>query len=176
MAATSSTLDILPMPAIPLAANYSLQFSGPSLSCAIAPANITTVIDRVANYTSAITGAWAIIFLAFAPQDQMFYDSGVNYNSYNDFVNTCIGGNSSADGGQLYCDGMAAMFQKYTGSSPYLWVKSDAEYYSCELTDTLFNVTFNATGNIQTINHPTTLMTSKSTIDGWRMATMSTVK
>jgi hypothetical protein len=49
---------------------------------------------------------------------------------------------------------MAAMFQNYPGSSPYIWVKSDAEYYSCELKDTLFNVTFNATGNIQTINHP----------------------
>lgn len=154
MAATSSALDILPMAAILPAANYSLQFSGPSLSCPIAPANITTVINRVANYTSAITGTWAISFLAFARQDQMLYDSGVNYKSYSDFVNTCIGANSSIDGGQFYCDGIAAMFQNYSGSSPYIWVKSDAEYYSCELKDTLFNVTFNATGNIQTINHP----------------------
>jgi hypothetical protein len=154
MASTSSSLEILSMAAIPFAANYSLEFSGPSLSCAIAPVNITRVIHRVADYTSSIIGDRLISFLAFAPQDELLYDSGENYRNYEDYADSCIGPNSTVNYGGFYCLGMAALFQNYSGSSPYIWVKPDADYYSCELKDTLFNVTFNATGNIQTINHP----------------------
>ncbi|KAF4635830.1 hypothetical protein G7Y89_g2260 [Cudoniella acicularis] len=154
MAATASTLDILPMVAIPPAANYSLHFYAPSLSCPSAPANITTVINQVANYTSAILGNRTISFLAFTPQDEMRIDSGINYNLYESFVNSCIGATSSVDGSQFYCNGMVEAWLDDSGSSPYIWVKSDADYYSCELKDTSFNITFNATGNIQTINHP----------------------
>lgn len=154
MAATASSLDILPMVAIAPAANYSLEFSAPSLSCVNAPDNITAVINRVVNYTSSLSGGFTISFLAFTPQDEMLTDSGVDYAHYQEFVNTCIGGTSGINGSVFYCDGMAASQLNYTGSSAYIWVKSDDDYYSCALEETLFNVTFNATGNLQTINHP----------------------
>lgn len=84
----------------------------------------------------------------------MLVDSGANYPHYQEFVDTCIGGTSSINGSEFYCDGMAALAFNYTGSSAYIWAKSDNDYYSCTLEETLFNITFNATGNTQTINHP----------------------
>ncbi|KAF8860857.1 hypothetical protein BDZ45DRAFT_550322, partial [Acephala macrosclerotiorum] len=92
LAATASSLDILPMAAISPSAEYSLEFSAPSLRCAMAQENITAVINRVLNLTNKF--------------------------------------------------------------SKYIWVKSDTDYYSCGVEDTLFNVTFNSTGTVQTINHP----------------------
>ncbi|RFU25352.1 hypothetical protein B7463_g10981, partial [Scytalidium lignicola] len=151
MAATAASLDILPMAAIAPAASYSLEFSAPSLSCIRAPDNVTAVINRVANYTTSISGTWTIPFLAFTPQDGMLIDSGVNYDDYQEFVDSCIGAASSINGSSFYCDGMAF---NYGGSSTYIWVKSDDDYYSCSVEETIFNVTFNATGNTQTINQP----------------------
>lgn len=167
MAATAASGDILTMRSIAPAANYSLEFSAPSLKCVTAPANITTVINRVVNFTSSLSGVWPISFLAFTPQDKMLVNSGAGYAQYQEFVNTCVGGESGINGSQFYCDGMAALHFNYPGSSAYIWVKSDSDYYSCSLEDTLFSVTFNATGNVQTVNHPYSFQyTGKSLNDG----------
>lgn len=98
----------------------------------------------------------------------MLIDSGADYAYYEEFVDTCIGGTSGINGSVFYCDGMAALQLNYTGSSAYRWVKSDSDYHSCALEDILFNVTFNATGNTQTINHPYSFQyTGQSLKDGY---------
>ncbi|CZR51150.1 uncharacterized protein PAC_01025 [Phialocephala subalpina] len=160
MAATATSIEILPMVAIAPAANYSVQFSAPSFHCVTASANITTVIDKVLNCSTQYTkgGGFSLSFLAFTPEVNMMVDSGNNYYTYQKFFDTCIGGTPSMnDSGAFYCDGMS-YFMGYNGTAgpggAYIWVLSDGDYYSCSLEDTRFNVTFNATETLQTINIP----------------------
>ena len=151
MAATASSLDIIPMAAVAVPGNYSLQFSAPSFRCITAPDNVTTVINKVASYASSLSTNWTIDFMAFTPQDEMLIDSGANYTHYQEFTNSCIGGTSSLNGTVFYCDGMAA---NYPGSSTLIWIMTLDEHYSCSLEDTHFSVTFNGSGAFQSILHP----------------------
>jgi hypothetical protein len=154
MAATASSMEVLPMVAFVPASSYSVYFSAPTFSCENAPDNVTTVIDQVANYTKPVTGDREISFLAFTPQGEMLVDSGSNYNEYPQFVDSCVSSTAGVDGRFFFCYGIVALEMNATESSLYIWVKSDDNYYSCELKETHFNVTFNTTGDIQTVNHP----------------------
>lgn len=156
MAATASSLNILPMKAIVPLTNYWLEFPAPSLRCVTAPENITAVINRVADTAAPPLGGagipfWNISFLAFTPQRQMLFNSGVDYPEYTRFVDTCVAEQSAINGSNFICMGMAADTAE---TPPYIWVQADSDYYSCTLEDTFFNVTFNVSGNIQTIDHP----------------------
>jgi hypothetical protein len=120
IAVIAFSLNILLMVAIAPAANYSLEFSAPSLSYVNVLDNITAVINRVVNYISSLSEGFIISFLAFIPQNKMLTDSGVDYAYYQEFVNTYIRGTSEINSSVFYYDRIAVLQLNYTESNAYI--------------------------------------------------------
>lgn len=164
MAGTASGTGILPTIAIAPAANYSLQFFAPSVQCVNAPPNVTAEIRAVLNAKDADIGPDPdeIPFIAFTPQIKMLgaMQNNQTYGDYSNFFDSCVATSAMLTNttNSKGCDGMAyyvdKMDREYITFPAYVWVKANDNFLSCAVRDTQFNITFNATGNLQTINHP----------------------
>lgn len=162
MASTASGSAILPSLAIAPAANYSLQFFAPSFQCGMAPPNVTAEIKAVLNGKGSIgPKPDDVPFVAYTPQISMLaarYNnrSYTEYTEYSDFFDNCVATSAAltvANGSSYSCDGMAYFISDgYNAGDPfagaYLRVKANADFWSCAVRDTQFNITFNATGDL----------------------------
>ncbi|KAL2069201.1 hypothetical protein VTL71DRAFT_15539 [Oculimacula yallundae] len=168
LAGTASGSAILPSLAVAPAANYSLQFFAPSFQCNIASPNITAEIQAVLRGKRNIgPEPDKIPFVAYTPQVSMLAArhtnvSSADYTYYSEFFEGCVTTSASMakpNNTYFYCDGMAYFMEKGDSAGEpfagaYLRMKANADFWSCAVRDTFFNITFNATGSLQTINHP----------------------
>lgn len=182
MAQTASGHGILPMVAfVSGSATYALNFSAPSMQCVAAPPNVTAQIQKIYRGTGSLSNGTLsspIIslhgqYIAFTPQVDMLmpYSIRPEYTDYDytDFVNSCILPSGSVDkaagGTYLNCDGMTDFistdeFKKgglpprvsFATADVWVYVKGSDNYWNCSVRDTQFGITFNITGNVQTID------------------------
>ncbi|KAH7327468.1 hypothetical protein BKA65DRAFT_566938 [Rhexocercosporidium sp. MPI-PUGE-AT-0058] len=170
VAGTASGSAIIPSLAIAPAANYSLQFFAPSFQCDMAPPNVTAEIKAVLNGKGLIgPEPDDVPSVAYTPQINMLaarYNnrSYTEYTEYSEFFDNCVATSAVltvANGSSYSCDGMAYFISEgYNAGDPfagaYLRMKANADFWSCAVRDSRFNITFNATGDPQTVNHPYT--------------------